>query len=58
MIALMGVATVTGGVSNAQEIADMLKAQGKSVSKRMLTGCLKRQHNLEAKLQKIQYRCV
>ena len=33
----------------------LLKAQGKSVSKRMLTGYLKRQHNLEAKLQKIQY---
>ena len=33
----------------------LLKAQGKSVSKRMLTGCLKRQHNLEAKLQKAQY---
>ena len=33
----------------------LLKAQGKSVSKRMLTGCLKRQHNLEAKLQKIRY---
>ena len=33
----------------------LLKAQGKSVSKRMLTGYLKRRHNLEAKLQKIQY---
>ena len=33
----------------------LLKAQGKNVSKRMLTGCLKRQHNLEAKLQKAQY---
>ena len=33
----------------------LLKTQGKSVSKRMLTGCLKRQHNLEAKLQKIRY---
>ena len=33
----------------------LLKAQGKSVSRRMLTGCLKRQHNLQAKLQKIQY---
>ena len=33
----------------------LLKAQGKNVSKRMLTGCIKRQHNLEAKLQKAQY---
>ena len=33
----------------------LLKAQGKNVSKRMLTGCLKRRHNLEAKLQKIRY---
>ncbi len=33
----------------------LLKAQGKSVSRRMLTGCLKRQHNLEAKLQKVRY---
>lgn len=33
----------------------LLKAQGKDVSRRMMTGCLKRQHNLKAKLEKIQY---
>lgn len=33
----------------------LLKQQGKNVSRRMMTGCLKRQANLEAKLQKVQY---
>lgn len=33
----------------------VLRQQGKNVSRRMMTGCLKRQANLEAKLQKVQY---
>ena len=33
----------------------VLRQQGKNVSRRMMTGCLKRQANLQAKLQKVQH---
>ena len=33
----------------------LLRQQGKNVSRSLMTGCLKRQANLEAKLQKMQY---
>lgn len=33
----------------------VLRQQGKNVSRRMMTGCLKRQGNLQAKLQKVQH---
>ena len=33
----------------------VLRQQGKNVSRRMMTGCLKQQANLQAKLQKVQH---
>ena len=42
-------------LDSVEENLDVLRSQGKDVSRAMLKGCLKRQQNLEAKLKNIAY---
>jgi N12 class adenine-specific DNA methylase len=42
-------------LDSVEENLDVLRSQGKDVSRSMLKGCLKRQQNLEAKLKNIAY---
>ncbi|MDP2335925.1 MAG: N-6 DNA methylase, partial [Bacteroidota bacterium] len=42
-------------MDSVEENLDVLRGQGKEVSRAMLKGCLKRQQNLEAKLKSIAY---
>jgi N12 class adenine-specific DNA methylase len=42
-------------MDSVEENLDVLRGQGKEVSRAMLKGCLKRQQNLEAKLKNIAY---